>query len=62
MHAHKIDHADMEAEAWRHANQVAKESAGLVARRLAPELQALVDYMIGREEPPGWRPGSSDLP
>jgi hypothetical protein len=56
MHAHKVDHLHMEYASWRHANQVAEESAELVEQRLTPELQALLGYLIGREERPRWRP------
>jgi hypothetical protein len=56
MHAHKVDHLDMEYGAWSHANQVAAESADLVEQRLTPELQALLSYLVGREERPAWRP------
>jgi hypothetical protein len=56
MHTHKVDHLDMEYAGWSHANQVAAESADLVERRLTPELQALLGYLIGREERPAWRP------
>jgi hypothetical protein len=56
MHAHKVDHVHLELAARRHANQVAEESANLVERRLTPELQALLGYLIGREQRPWWRP------
>ena len=56
MHAHKVEHADQDVAAKRHAKQVAEESADLVEQRLTLELQALLGYLIGREERPRLRP------
>jgi hypothetical protein len=52
MYEHRVEHTDPEVAAWRSSNRVASESANLVEQRLTPELQALLGYLIGREDRP----------
>ena len=60
LHAHAVEHADQEVAASRHADRVAAEYADLVERRLTPELQALLGYLLRREERPGGGLGGLD--